>query len=304
MTKIIVGVEDSDRSSDAVTFAAELARPARAEVILANVYRYDPTPGRVTSPDLDRHLRAQAMETLDRARASLAGIDAEGRALPGSSAAKQLQELAEREEAALLVIGSSHRGGVGRVFAGTTAERLLHGSPCPVAVAPTGFAEREARGVRSIVVAYDGGKEAKAALAAALAAARSLRAEVSVVRVLDASYVNEMSAEGWPAYAVSGERIEREARERFEADMAALREDAPIEAVFVVGDPVKELAARTEAADLMVTGSRGYGPLRAVLLGSVSGRLVREAGCPVIVIPRGVDSHFEQLFAPTERAPT
>jgi nucleotide-binding universal stress UspA family protein len=66
---------------------------------------------------------------------------------------------------------------------------------------------------------------------------------------------------------------------------------------FVVGDPVEELAKRSEAADLLLTGSRGYGPMRAVLLGSVSGRLVREADCPVIVVPRGADSHLELLFA-------
>ena len=46
-------------------------------------------------------------------------------------------------------------------------------------------------------------------------------------------------------------------------------------------------------------GSRGYGPLRAVLLGSVSGRLVREAACPVIVVPRGVEAPLEELFAAT-----
>jgi hypothetical protein len=48
----------------------------------------------------------------------------------------------------------------------------------------------------------------------------------------------------------------------------------------------------------MVTGSRGYGPHRAVLLGSVSGRLVREAECPVIVVPRGIEAPLEGIFAP------
>jgi hypothetical protein len=35
-----------------------------------------------------------------------------------------------------------------------------------------------------------------------------------------------------------------------------------------------------------VTGSRGYGPARRLLLGSVSGHVVREARCPVLVVPR------------------
>jgi hypothetical protein len=43
-------------------------------------------------------------------------------------------------------------------------------------------------------------------------------------------------------------------------------------------------------------GSRGYGPVRAVLAGGVSGRVAREAHCPVIVVPRGVDAPLGDLF--------
>ena len=38
--------------------------------------------------------------------------------------------------------------------------------------------------------------------------------------------------------------------------------------------------------DVLFAGSRGYGPLRRALLGSVSGALVRDAGCPVVITPR------------------
>jgi nucleotide-binding universal stress UspA family protein len=38
--------------------------------------------------------------------------------------------------------------------------------------------------------------------------------------------------------------------------------------------------------DLLVLGSRGYGPVRTVLLGSVSGTLVREGACSVVVLPQ------------------
>jgi hypothetical protein len=35
--------------------------------------------------------------------------------------------------------------------------------------------------------------------------------------------------------------------------------------------------------------TRGYGPLRTVLLGGVSGRLAHTAACPLLVIPRSAD---------------
>ena len=52
----------------------------------------------------------------------------------------------------------------------------------------------------------------------------------------------------------------------------------------------------------MVVGSRGYGPHTAVLLGSVSGHVVRDAACPVIVVPRGIKSPLEELSPDHERA--
>jgi nucleotide-binding universal stress UspA family protein len=68
------------------------------------------------------------------------------------------------------------------------------------------------------------------------------------------------------------------------------------EGAVVMGDPVDELRRQTEELDLLITGSRGYGPLRATLVGGVTGRLLREAACPVIVVPRGVETPLAGLF--------
>jgi nucleotide-binding universal stress UspA family protein len=228
-------------------------------------------------------------------RAEAGDVETETRAIADSSVARALHALAEREKATLIVIGSSHRGSIGRVLAGTTAERLLHGSPCPVAVVPRSHAQQPGA-IRSILVAYDGSAEAKAALYAAMTAGRALSAAVRVVRVLEPASIAALNMTAASGYVTPAEEIEREAREAFDADIAALPNQERLLAEFVVGDPADELAERSQAADLLVTGSRGYGAMRAVLLGSVSRHLVRAAACPVIVVPRGVDSHFEQLF--------
>jgi nucleotide-binding universal stress UspA family protein len=58
----------------------------------------------------------------------------------------------------------------------------------------------------------------------------------------------------------------------------------------VPGDPVQVLEAEGEGdLDLLVLGSRRFGPVRRVLPGSVSSELVRLAPCPVIVVPRSVE---------------
>jgi nucleotide-binding universal stress UspA family protein len=56
----------------------------------------------------------------------------------------------------------------------------------------------------------------------------------------------------------------------------------------LVGEVVDELSVVDEHdTDLLVCGSRSYGPVRRVLLGSVSAALVRQASVPVLVVPRG-----------------
>jgi nucleotide-binding universal stress UspA family protein len=57
------------------------------------------------------------------------------------------------------------------------------------------------------------------------------------------------------------------------------------------------LTAYSEHLDLLIMGSRGYGPLRSVLVGGVSGRVMRSAHCPVIVVPRGIEAPLGSLFA-------
>ena len=62
------------------------------------------------------------------------------------------------------MVGSSHRGKLGRVLPGSVGESLLRGAPCAVAVAPRGYAGAEHPAIGLIGVAYDGSEEAKLAL--------------------------------------------------------------------------------------------------------------------------------------------
>jgi nucleotide-binding universal stress UspA family protein len=294
MSEIIVGVEDSARSRDALAFACRLAEGTGARIVLANAYPHARIPSRELSAEFDGRLHADAEVTLYRMRLEAEDAEVVTRALPDASPARALQELAEDEGAALIVIGSSERGAFGRVLAGTTAERLLHGSPCPVAVVPQDF-RLTAGPIRRVLVAYDGSDEAKAALRTAATLARSLSATVDLLQVIEPTYLKVVSlAAGAAGHTPPGELL-RDARGELHAELAELEPGGDVQAELVLGDAVRELARRSEDADLLVMGSRGYGPHRAVLLGSVSGRLVRMAACPVLVLPRGSEARVEEL---------
>ena len=276
MSKIIVGVDGTERSADAVHFATRLARRARADLLLACAYPYDDAAAHVDG-ERRRLLREEAQATLDAATLLVAhAAPVATRTIADHSPARALHTLAVHERASLVVIGSSHRGAVGRVFAGTTAERLLHGAPCPVAVVPHSALPGS---LHTIAVGWDGSPESAAAVVGAAAVARRGGGLLRIVRVLD-----DDADEGGPA-------------ELLQTLPAGLR----LEHVLRHGDPVAVLAAVSEDADLLVLGSRGYGPHRAVLLGGVSGRVVRTAACPVIVVPRGIAVPLEDLFRAVHR---
>ena len=63
------------------------------------------------------------------------------------------------------------------------------------------------------------------------------------------------------------------------------------------GKPADVLITLSETVDMMVIGSRGYGPRKAVLLGGVSGQVIRSARCPVVVVPRGAPAAVGSVFA-------
>jgi nucleotide-binding universal stress UspA family protein len=294
--KIIVGVDESERSKDAVALAARLARGSEAELVLVCAYPYDDVPGRGAMTGYRQHLREDALAALEKASSAVPEHPRlQTRAIPELSPARGIQAIAANERAALIVIGSSHRGSTGRVVAGTTAERLLHGAPCPVAVAPLGYAEGGAE-IATIAVGYDGTPESEAALAAGVVLARSLGARLRVIEVLDVMWMGTPALMSGPGYVTQPDDLEERARRHVRDKVAELPGDIAAEPQVLVGSPEPELAQQSEHADLFVVGSRGYGPHRAVLLGSVSGRLARDAACPVIVVPRGVAAPLEELF--------
>jgi nucleotide-binding universal stress UspA family protein len=69
--------------------------------------------------------------------------------------------------------------------------------------------------------------------------------------------------------------------------VAALPPEVRALPVLEKGNPVDKLLEFSEVGiDLLVLGSRGFGPVMRLLIGSVSSRVIRGAPCPVMVVPR------------------
>lgn len=290
MHSVVIGWDGSDRSADALALGralAELVRPPEgADAVDAAVALVVPdgVVGAGGQRTLDGDHRRRAAELLAGARRGWPELGPGAfRVVQAGSPAAGLHRLAEERDADALVVGTSHRSALGRVFPGSATEQTLHGAPCAVLVAPSGYAGRAAP-LRRLGVAYDGSREASTALAAARRLARG-REDVTVV-VVDVADTTQPFAlpHGYPNYVVDLQAI---ADEQLREACTALGATAHVELDRREGDPVHELIDASRSLDLLLLGSRGHGPLKRLLLGSVSTQVVRGAACPLLLLPRG-----------------
>src|SRR3954454_6545387 len=167
MAKPILAGYDARTSDRApVLFGVAAARFTGAPLIVATVEAASPQSDGGGAA-LEEDLLADASAALAQVGADLEpeGIAIEVRQLQSTSASRALYEAAESEDAGLLVVGSTRRGTVGRILPGSTAERLLHGAPCAIAVVPRDWRPRG--GVDTVGVAYVDTPEGQAALRSA-----------------------------------------------------------------------------------------------------------------------------------------
>ena len=297
---ILVGFDPRSPDQSPVEFGVAAARFTGAPLIVASVHGSSTAVGAAGRALVEAELEGQDDEALAQVarRLEADGVDAECRSLPGVSAPRALHNAAEELDAGLLVIGSTDRGAAGRVLPGSTAQRLMHGAPCPLAVVPHGW--QAGGGLNTIGVAFVDTPEGHEALDGAVALARRSGARLRVLSAASPRGFGRTFGGGdalTPAitYEEVGSAI-RAAAERAVERATAGADDIGVEPDVSVGDPADFLIAVSEGLDLLICGSRGYGPARAVLLGGVSRRVTAEAQCPVIVLVRGAEAGLEALI--------
>lgn len=276
---LLVGYDGSDGGRDALALARVLGEATGAGALVVTVFPYGPLP--VPYEMLDEEEAEQAQPLFADARERLGDLEVETRAFGGGSAAGVINDLAEKEDVKTIVVGSPHRGPVGRTLVGSVADGLLHGAPCEVIVAPHGYAADEPGPFRTIAVAYDDTPESKAALARAEEIALACRATIAVYTVSSPPAMVPGPSGYTPAIPPEAGRIVTETVKHVNERIAATGR-----ALSGVPGPAIVKACEETDADLLVAGSRHYGPVMRVLLGSVSTQLAYKAPCPVLVVPR------------------
>jgi nucleotide-binding universal stress UspA family protein len=285
---IIVAVDPRHEDVAPAALGAMFAQLFDAPLVLAATYAVDLSIENL-HPAYASALGDRAHDAVERVAASVGDIPVTTTALAnGSSPARALHALAEREAARLLVIGPSRRGTVGRAAPAAVTDRLLHGAPCPVAVAPPGFTPTP---LELIGAAYVERPDGDAALAYAEDIAERAHASVHVLSVAEPPPARVDGA--LEPLAIDYVRLAREeaAKMALEDGTRAVPEDLSAGGRLLSGPAADALARASRDLDLLVCGSRGHGSVRSVLLGTTSHALVRRAACPVVVVPIPGEHH-------------
>jgi nucleotide-binding universal stress UspA family protein len=271
---ILVGVDGRQGGRDAIALARQLGTPDAA-ITLAHVYGSDWVLAHAAAIGSDIELGVASELLLTEQRA--AGIEAALVSSAQSPPARGLHELAEERDADLLVVGSSRHAILGRALVGDDTRAALNGAPCAIAIAPRGYTQMDHR-VRTIGVGYDGSSETAAALATARELAGRYDAAVRATWVVSRQDVEDETPlpADWP-------QTTEVLVSRCQAQLDRLD---GVEAEAIYGGPREELARLGGEVDLLIVGSRSYGPVHRMFLGTTSTYLTRHIGCPLLVLPR------------------
>jgi nucleotide-binding universal stress UspA family protein len=285
----IVGVDGSERSRDALSLAVALCAPG-ARLLIAHVHPYGQLSSLLGDGEYERLVRETTESIFDDVREVVPDtIERELRLVADDSPARGLEEMALQEGAEIVVVGSSSRSRLSRVLMGSVAEALLSGAPVPVALAPNGFASRSGTSWDVVGCGFDASAESRAALGFAERFAAGHGADLQVIAIHQPLSIGVSS--GGPFRFESVNSSVREALGKdLEEATSALTEPVHARASLLDGDPAGALIDQSTQLDLLVVGSRGYGPVKSVVLGSVSRALARGAACPTIVVPRPDDA--------------
>src|SRR3954447_4198913 len=286
---ILAAFSADSAAREPVEFGLAARRVTGAPLIIVTVAHGDPATHHALNSTGDaahgaheaaiRHLRHELEQRGIR--------DVEIRTFEDRSRARGLAQAMDALEPELIVLGSSRKGALGSVMLGTTTERVIHDSACPVAIVPHGYVRPE-DGVQLIGAAYTPTPEGREAVAAAGALARTAPG----VRVRVITVAGEDHADDQSHGLMAGQRHEVSAQEETAerrragadadaADVAAeLLADVDYEIDVLVNEPAAGLIAASKVVDMLIMGSRALGPKRAVMLGSVSRKVANHAACP------------------------
>jgi nucleotide-binding universal stress UspA family protein len=281
-TKIVVGVDGSPPSLEALHWAAREAQLHHVELDVVLAYHWRVPGARLAaSPELTEQVKDFASAVVDaavaEARTTAPHAHVHGRAVLGEPAPVLL---AAADEAGMIVVGSRGAGGFASLLAGSVSTRVATQAPCPVVI----VRGRTDNDTCPVVVGVDG--SASADVATGIAFEEASRRASALVAVQAFTVPLPPWTMGLPPVVCDPAEIAADLRSCLIGQLAKWRDkypDVPVEYVISRSSAAAALMDQSLRAALVAVGTRGHGATRGLLLGSVGLQLVHHAACPVLI---------------------
>jgi nucleotide-binding universal stress UspA family protein len=269
--EVVVGYDGSADSELALDWADELAAgQGRAlHVLVSEVDR-----GQVLEATIawhTAHVRELESDARDRLASARSRGEVEVTTEPPTEAL-----VSASERAATVVVGARGHGRAAGVLLGSVSQQVARQASCPVVV----VRELHSPDARRIVAGVDGSPGSRKALEFAFDQAARTGAPLTVVHAWREGLVRRETEEGLAEEIRTAERRLGEAMAGFSESFP----DVKVTSEAIPVSPQRVLADASEAAALVVVGSRGLGAFAGLALGSVSQAVLHRARCPVAVV--------------------
>jgi nucleotide-binding universal stress UspA family protein len=286
---IIVGVDGSTGSQQAVRWAAEMAAQRTLGLHIVHALRVAELyygGGPAGGEGLFEVMREDGERIIRDAVALARSVDKSLTITTDMPTEPPVPLLIERSlDARMVVVGSTGKGGFAGMLVGGTAAAVASHAHSPVAVIRGRLGSTVLPEEGPVIVGIDGSPTSERAIAAAFEEA-SLR-RVPLIAVHAWADVTYDSLYGTSRSPVQWEPIEEGEQLLLAQRMAGWQEkypDVEVRRELVRDRPRQILLDWSAKAQLVVVGSRGRGGFRGMLLGSTSQALVHHAQCPVLVV--------------------
>ncbi len=281
---VLVGVDGSQSSLDAVRWGAAEARRRGAALRLVTTFAYGPDQvvampamGDPVRDELVAGARRRLADAADLAALAAPGLEISQDVLNGYPIGV-LVDVAR--QAQLLVLGSRGLGGLTGLLLGSVAVGTAAQAPCPVVVVRGASGAEVA--ARPVVVGVDGTPNSEAAVAFAYEAAAARNVPLVALH----TWIDVDFTPG-PAPLIDWQPVADQEEVVLAERLAGWGEKYPdVQVRRVIGrdGAARSLVGLSEDAQLVVVGSRGRGTFTGLVLGSVSHSVLHRSHCPVAVV--------------------
>jgi nucleotide-binding universal stress UspA family protein len=290
---VIVGYLAGKAGISALHLGVEAARTLRTSLAVVTVV---PKPWTTVSParidaEYAQYADKLAADSAGQAKECVAKLDPAlevsfhkyaHRSAPGG-----LLDAVEELKAEALVLGSASDGSLGQVVVGSTADRLLHSSPVPLAICPRGYRGSKTHGLTRITAAYPGTEESLHVVERVATLAAQLQVPMRVITFAvrgRTMYPPEVGLNAEDTLLASWASQARGALAALKTN-GVVGDDVELQVVTGHGWDQALDAATWEDGELLAIGTSPQGAIARVFLGSKGTKIIRHSPVPVLVLP-------------------